>query len=181
MDLEINLVGKYGSGRRTWVSLEDIRQNYYDWSVAVECSGYERVRRTFRVEDGKRVTLILAREVLSSKLGRPVRDGWEAHHLDGDPFNNRRSNLQELPRVLHRVLVSDRLDSSSAFRGVSKVVDRRKDPYQGRIRMNGIQNYQFFSREALAAEWWNQQFVLAHGYWFDSYPELDMAQFLNRV
>lgn len=47
---------------------------------------------------------LLHRVAATNKLGRAIRPGHEIHHRDGNKCNNRHSNLEELPRGVHRAL-----------------------------------------------------------------------------
>jgi hypothetical protein len=42
--------------------------------------------------------------VLEQKLGRPIRLGYEAHHIDGNKLNNHPDNLMEIKASEHRRL-----------------------------------------------------------------------------
>lgn len=41
------------------------------------------------------------RLVLEAKLGRPLRDDEQAHHINGNTLDNSPENLQAVPRVKH--------------------------------------------------------------------------------
>lgn len=49
------------------------------------------------------------RPALAAKLGRPIKDGFDTHHLDGDKDNNAPTNLAETPHSEHsRMTQSER-------------------------------------------------------------------------
>ena len=58
-------------------------------------SGYQTFKENGKIQS-------VHKRVLEKKLGRPVRDGYEAHHKDGDKNNNRSSNMQEKEMGKHR-------------------------------------------------------------------------------
>lgn len=47
---------------------------------------------------------LLHRVAAENMLGRPVQAGHHIHHKDGNKYNNRHENLQELSAKAHRAL-----------------------------------------------------------------------------
>lgn len=75
-------------------------------------SGY-RLYKVFHKREGRyyavlfrsnsdRTTIAWAKYVLEVKLGRKLRDGYEAHHRDENPLNDEGSNLEESERSAHK-------------------------------------------------------------------------------
>ena len=63
-------------------------------------SGY----KTFRDSDG--TTQSVHKRVAEKKMGRPVKNGYEVHHMDRDKSNNRPSNLTVVKKSTHKKLHS---------------------------------------------------------------------------
>ena len=59
--------------------------------------------QTFK-EGGK--TQSVHKRVCEKKMGGPVKDGYEVHHVDGDKNNNRASNLRSVKKSNHQKLHS---------------------------------------------------------------------------
>jgi hypothetical protein len=59
-------------------------------------SGYQ----VFRDSDG--VVRSVHKRVLEKKMGRPVRKGFDADHINRNKNDNRPSNLRELPFSVNR-------------------------------------------------------------------------------
>lgn len=104
--------------------------------VAQSSSGHIYAARGVR--NGGRWTLeYLHRVVLARALGRPLRPGEEVDHIDGNPLNNRRSNLRLANRAQNKQ--NSRARSSSGYKGVTWDKQRRK--WRARIRHNGHLRY----------------------------------------
>ncbi len=52
--------------------------------------------------DGRRRTVLVSREVLAQRLGRPLLRSEDAHHIDEDRDNNAPNNLEVRDRIAHR-------------------------------------------------------------------------------
>lgn len=97
--------------------------------VAVRCPHCDEIlrwRRPRRVEYLHRVI-----------MGNPV--GMEVHHGDEDKLNNRRSNLEVLPKADHTILhnrqKTQRAVSSSGYRGVVRLSDTK---WRAQIGKSGV-------------------------------------------
>ena len=74
--------------------------------------------------DGKKVTL--HRVVLARKLGGEIPVGYEVDHADGDPLNNRRSNLRAATHQQNTANARHPVKGYSRYRGVT--YDARPEP-----------------------------------------------------
>ena len=126
-----------------------------------------RNRRTFYAQrhvylsDGRRTANDMHRLVLARKLGRPIADGKECDHDDGNGLNNQRSNLFEATsaqnkRNLHR----RKVNSSSQYLGVCW--DKCREKWQASIKVN--RKCIYFSRHAteLEAAQAREAYITAH-------------------
>lgn len=82
----IDLSGKRGKGKRTLVD-QDIADRYGGLSWFLSDTGYA-MRRSDKLDDGTKVTIRLHRLVTQAPEGMVV------DHKNGDPLDNRRSNLR---------------------------------------------------------------------------------------
>lgn len=73
------------------------------------------------VEGERRKTVLVSRELLAQKLGRPLAENEQAHHIDGNPNNNDPSNLEVRDRSEHI-----REHATRAWAGVSAEERRLK-------------------------------------------------------
>lgn len=64
--------------------------------MSVNGDGYLRIRC------GPLRDVYVHRLVLEAKLGRPLRDNEDAHHIDGDRLNCHPDNLEAVPAKVHR-------------------------------------------------------------------------------
>jgi hypothetical protein len=93
------------------------------------------------------------RDVGLHQLICPCEPGLEADHIDGDPFNNRRSNLRPATRQQQswNTAKPNRAGLTSRFKGVSWSKQKRK--WCAEIRVNGTgKHIGFFSDEVEAAK-----------------------------
>lgn len=103
--------------------------------------------RTARMINGVRRSHIMMHREL---LGLIPGDGLEGDHIDGDPLNNRRSNLRIVTHAENQQNRKSVADSSSQFRGVSWSKAKRK--WIAQVTLNGRMIFLgAFSDEADAA------------------------------
>lgn len=176
--IKLYTCGKHGKGRWTLIDEEDKDLRQHNWSVVRSQNGYEKIKRGWRVYNGAYHYEYLARVILARKLGRPIREEWDCHHLDGDSFgNNFRANLIELPKILHQMLSQDRdVNPASQYRWVSR--DRNGWRMQMRLP-DGKRHSKYFKTELEAAVYADKLFIQHYGHWFRDYPELDIQMWLN--
>lgn len=91
---------------------------------------------------------LLHRVILARMLGRPLRPGEEVDHIDGNPLNNRRSNLRPATHAQNNR--NRRGWSASGYKGVYWDKQRRK--WQARIQHNDrMQHLGYFNSRIEAA------------------------------
>lgn len=66
-------------------------------------------------------------------VGNPI--GYEVDHIDGDPLNNRKSNLRICSHQENIMNQKIRIDNTSGFKGVNW--DKRKGKWRARIHIHG--------------------------------------------
>ena len=84
--------------------------------------------RSVRRTDGKRVTVLMHREILGLSPTDPEVDHW-----DGDGLHNWRSNLRLANRAQNVANAPARQDNKTSFKGVYQVGSR----YRAQIRVSG--------------------------------------------
>jgi hypothetical protein len=138
--MEIQLIGRHGTGHTTQVSPEDydyLRQ--WRWPATPDC-GKLRVRRGARI-NGRIQHFHMARVVLERKLGRPIRDGYQADHINGDTLNNQRENLREVTYAQNQMNSRKRTSSGQATSSQYKGVTRFRNKWHSTITINGRQTH----------------------------------------
>lgn len=89
---------------------------------------------TPRPVGGRRRVLKLHRFILGLEPGDP-----EVDHADGDPLNNRKSNLRVCTPALNAQNKNQRSDNTSGFRGVTW--NKRLGKWQAQAMLDGKMNY----------------------------------------
>ena len=72
-------------------------------------------------------------------FGRKPNIGFEMDHVDGDKFNNRRKNIQEITHQQNIFKAGERKNNTSGFQGVSW--NKTKKKWTVQIQVNGKQIY----------------------------------------
>lgn len=88
---------------------------------------------------GKRKLQLMHRLILSRILERDLTSKEEVDHVDGNPLNNRRSNLRLANRVQNAANQPKRRNNSSGFKGVS--YHRKANKWVARIQIYGKDKY----------------------------------------
>ena len=111
-------------GKFAMVDIEDADLGTYQWCI--------NSRYAARRESQK--TLFMHRIVLERKLHRPIRDAMLGDHIDGNPLDNRRSNLREVTRTQNAWNSGVQKNNTSQYTGVSQ---NRQGYYIARFGSNG--------------------------------------------
>jgi hypothetical protein len=137
--MEIQLIGRHGTGHSTQVSEEDYDYlMQWRWPAYWE-NGQLRVHRGKNI-NGKIQIFYMARVVLERKLGRPVRPTYEVDHIDTNTLNNTRENLREVTRAqnqMNRRKFTLNGQATSQYKGVTA----HGNKWQATIRINGRQTH----------------------------------------
>jgi AP2 domain/HNH endonuclease len=96
-------------GKFAMVDIEDADLGRYQWCISS--------RYATRRENQK--TLFMHRIVLERKLHRPIRDIMLGDHINGNPLDNRRSNLREVTRTQNAWNSGVQKNNTSQYTGVS--------------------------------------------------------------
>jgi HNH endonuclease len=149
------------------VEMREIPLTNSDRSFVVDGKDYEKVVSfsNWHDHDGRRVisTKLAARglTIASFLMGTPA-DGYEWDHIDGNPYNNVRSNLRLATRAQQNANRSKPKSkyASSRFKGVR----RHRGKWEANIGVNGRVIYLgLFSDEILAAEAYDIAAEVYHG------------------
>jgi hypothetical protein len=113
-------------GKQTIVSDEDIEYlNQWKWSVHADNHGGIYAWRHPRVS-GKRVAVRMHNVVVERMTGKPIPEGCQVDHIDGNTLNNRRGNLRLVTPSQNCMNRRGKRGTSSSFKGVSWREDSRK-------------------------------------------------------
>lgn len=96
-------------GKFAMVDIEDADLGRYQWCISS--------RYATRRENQK--TLFMHRIVLERKLHRPIRDTMLGDHINGNPLDNRRSNLREVTQTQNAWNSGTQTNNTSQYTGVS--------------------------------------------------------------
>lgn len=105
------------------------RMNY---SVGV---AFHAVHR-FKLDNGTSKNIPIHRVILSRMLGRELTSADIVDHINGDPLDNRRSNLRLADTSQNRMNQGKRRDNKSGFKGV--VFHPQSGKWRARIKARGI-------------------------------------------
>lgn len=142
----------------------------------VDSKGYRRLPRHLQ----KRHGLLFEHQLVAmQKIGRPLRDGEEVHHIDGNPMNNHPDNLMVVTRAEH-IAIDKRYErigrrryfpryNRTGYRGVKPSGDK----FTATISINGKQHYLgTFDTVEQAAAVYDAKAIEAHGeYAILNFPE----------
>jgi len=107
---KVYLSGEKGRGMYAIVDDADYEfLNQFSWSL--HSAGYAQRKLRFK---GKHITILMHRQLIHSECG------FEIAHLDGNPLNNQRSNLEISTRGENRHNTPKRKTNTSGFKGVSR-------------------------------------------------------------
>jgi hypothetical protein len=112
------------------------------WRVQAGRNGvYYAARSQGRTRPGRRggpITVFLHRDL----LGLPrENDGREVDHINGDPLDNRRSNLRVVPHALVNQNTASRAGASSQYRGVYRRKNRSgRWVWRAEVQLAGVRH-----------------------------------------
>ena len=110
-------------GQRYVIDLEDVEKvSGRSWCILSACLSYA-------------VTKVRGRRLYLHRFLLDAPKGMEVDHIDGDPANNRRSNLRLCTRAENGRNVRRRVDNSSGLKGVCW--HKRVRRWRAQIRING--------------------------------------------
>ncbi len=103
----------------------------FNWYALVNAWAVRAMRNIWR--DGIRETIYLHRVIMSAPQGAMV------DHIDGNPLNNRKSNLRLATNAENQRNSKRRKDNTSGFKGVH--LDKRKGLWRAQIKLNGTKRW----------------------------------------
>lgn len=104
----------------------------FKWQVFVLGTWAYAVRGT--PKNGKQPSGRLHRLILGRILGRDLLGSEYVDHIDGDPLNNRRSNLRVCTLAQNSHNAKRRKDNTSGYKGV--YFDKSKKKWRAHIKLN---------------------------------------------
>ena len=96
----------------------------YDWLMQwFWCACFNKKSKSWRAErrqkhEGKQYSVFMHRAIMQTQHGSQI-DGLQIDHRDGDPLNNRRSNLRLATHQQNQRNQGLRISSKSGFKGVT--------------------------------------------------------------
>lgn len=128
-----------GKGYSTVIDAIDSDVMEEKWSVLIHSDELVYVRRQLRTPEGKLITIMLHRVILSRMEGRPLIRSELTDHINRDGLDNRRENLRLATYAQN--MHNQRLPSnnSSGYKGVK--LDKRTGKWAARIGINGTQKW----------------------------------------
>lgn len=111
---------------------------------------------------GGRKKEYLHRVILARMLGRALRPGEQVDHIDGNPLNNRRSNLRPATHTQNRRNNRVYMTNDSGYKGVYWINQRRK--WRALIRHNDrLQHLGMYTSRIDAARAYDEAARELHG------------------
>lgn len=144
-------------GQITVVDDDNFEQlNIYKWCAYKMENNYYAARQiTVKSQNKeenikrKKKTILIHIEIME-KENRKLRKNEEIDHIDGNPLNNRKSNLRIVNRSQNNMNRKKRKKTSSMYKGVS--FDRSRDKWIAQLTKNKIRKlYKRFNIEIEAA------------------------------
>lgn len=113
-------------GQVAWVSPEDADLAELKWTAlpSTTSESYYVYRRPW--VNGRQEMLYMHRLVLSRVLKREIVKGEHVDHIDGNPLNNRRTNLRVATDSQNKMNRGKQKDNTTGYKGVTYKSDRRK-------------------------------------------------------
>lgn len=111
--------------------------NLTSWYVNKSNRSNYLLRKT-RV-NGKSKTTAMHRLILEDMIGRPLKKGEYADHINGDGLDNRRENLRVVDKFQNQANRRNQINNKTGYKGVSwNAKDKR---YKTQIRVKGKRIY----------------------------------------
>lgn len=112
MSIEIPLT----KGYVTVVDDEDVFLVEYRWHSSVQKRGVYAMRMASRKQKPRK-HILLHREIMKHVMGRDLLPKEWIDHIDGNPLNNRRSNLRICDNRLNQANAKHHVDAKSPLKG----------------------------------------------------------------
>lgn len=109
-------------GYVTVVDAVDSDLTQYKWSV-VDARNLYAIRRV--QENGQRLTIRLHRLIMERIIQRTLEEDEFVDHIDGDPVNNRRSNLRLATKSSNAQNAGRKSTNTTGYKGVCAMRDAR--------------------------------------------------------
>ena len=141
-------------GGRLWVSAQDLLDpdiGDHRWTSTIRQGRPSYFIRCGFNDEGKRSTMLLHRAILGLKQGSK----HHCDHIDGDVFNNRRSNLRKATRRQNAMNSALKPGNNTGIPGVHKIV-RKSGMIVYRVKIavaSGVNKQRYFSSFEEAVAW----------------------------
>jgi HNH endonuclease len=126
---------KLADGRTVLVSEED-EQFLKQWSW-----GLVRSTKTAYAGRGERIGgvyfKILMHRIIAERMGLQI-EGLEIDHKNHDGLDNRRENLQAVPKAVNQQRSNERSDNTTGFKGINW--NKQQQKYVVRLSIEGIRH-----------------------------------------
>lgn len=116
------------------ISPDDIDLELWHWDLL---GGKYARRKVWNSETRINKDILLHRVILERMIGRPLLNDEYVDHINGNTFDNRRSNLRLASRTENNRNAKLRKDNSSGYKGVTK----DKNRWRARITVDKLVIY----------------------------------------
>lgn len=125
-------------GHSSTIDKVDTDLMQYRWYITGRDGRYA-VRYIPKLNSKLKTTHYLHREIMERVLGRPLLPSEQVDHIDGNPMNNRRSNLRSVTQSQNMQNARKHRDNQSGYKGVSWQPQMKK--WRATIRIDGKQKF----------------------------------------